>query len=201
MAIQKSQVTRQILLAEMTKGICKITFIKRDGSVRIAFSTLNSLLIPAQFEESIKKIFLEDANPDIIPFWDVAQGKWKSFYINSVENLVTAEELNKNSPGLQKNQENDLDNKQNADEIQDVDDNEDKKITSMQKKANSAVDSNLKEMEVDPINRQNTKKKGHLRNTKTNITQEKEKKMKNIENARNILNKLRAEAQSKFRRN
>jgi len=142
--IQKNQATRQILLAELTKGICKITFIKKDGSARIAFSTLNSLLIPAHFEKSIQKIFLEDANQDIIPFWDIAQGKWKSFYVNSLENLVTAEELSKNSPGTHEKQKDYMDNVTDANEMQQIIKNKNSNIEKEQRKSKKLGENNGK---------------------------------------------------------
>lgn len=200
MPIHKGQATREILLAELVKGICKITFIKRDGSARVAFCTLNSLLIPANFAESIQKIFLEDANPDIIPFWEVSQGKWKSFYINSLEIFIPANELNKNITGVQVSQKDDIDGKTDADEIQDIDDNQTDKIESSQKKSNAKIDQQRKEKTVDPVNRSNIKKKGHRRNTKTSITEEMENKKKNLENARHIINTLRMQAQARKNR-
>lgn len=200
MPIHKGQASRELILAELVKGICKITFIKRDGSARVAFCTLNSLLIPSNFAESIQKIFLEDANPDIIPFWEVAQGKWKSFYVNSLEIFIPANELSKNVTGIQNSQKSDIDNKTDANEIQDIDDNEADKIESAQKKSNAKIDPQRKERTVNPVNRNNIKNKGDKRNTKTNITKEMEKKKKNLENAKHIINTLRMQAQARKNR-
>jgi hypothetical protein len=201
MSLYKNQATREILLNELIKGICKIVFIKKDGSTRVAFCTLNSILIPSSFEDSITKIFLQDANPEIIPFWDVAQGKWKSFYVDKVELFITAEELKKQTPEVLQSQKDDADKNIDGNELQDMDENTQDRIEQNLKKSNSRIDKSEKEKTVNPINRQNIRKKGHRINTKSNITNEHERKRKNLEEARHIINTLRAQAEAnKFRR-
>lgn len=197
MALHKNEITKAVLLKKLIEGICKVTFIKRDGSTRVAFCTLNSDLIPAKFEKSIEKIFLPDANEEILPFWDVTQGKWKSFYVNSVEMFLTADELKKQNPGIQDSQQDSIDGKTNADEIQDMDDNHQDKVDAAKAKASKMLDKDDDEYTIDPINRKNIKRHGHRKNTKSNITKKYEQQKKNLENARNIINALRANAQKK----
>lgn len=51
-------------------------------------------LIPSKYSESIQKIFKSDSNdPDILPIWDVAEGKWKSFRVSKSVYFITADEL------------------------------------------------------------------------------------------------------------
>jgi hypothetical protein len=201
MAIHKNQATREILLLELAKGLCKISFTKRDGSTRVAFCTLNSDLIPSMFAESVGKIFLPDANQDIIPFWDIAQGKWKSFYIESVITFLTSEELKREKSDVPDSQRDDLDGVINADEFQDMDDAQSSKFKKSQIKSNRNIDNQDDEYDVDPVNRKNIRKKGHRINTKSDITEKFERQKKNLENSRHIANTLRAQAEArKFRR-
>lgn len=96
MRIQNNnQVDRITLLKEMLKGICQVSFIKvKDASNRVIYCTLNAGFIPTQFEKSIEKIFSQQpADPDIIPIWDVTEGKWKSFRLSKMNFFLTSDEL------------------------------------------------------------------------------------------------------------
>lgn len=194
MALHKNEITRTVLLNYLVEGICKIAFVKRDGTLRQALATLNYDLIPSQFTKSVDKIFLPDAKVDILPFWDVTQGAWKSFYVNSVELFIDAKELAKNTPdNKQKHEAIDADNA-DADDVQDMDDNKKKKLESSQQKSNKFFDKTRDEISVDPVNRINTRSAKLPRKTRSSITEQYEKHKKDRENAIHILNKLRAEA-------
>jgi hypothetical protein len=79
----------------MMKGICQVSFVKvKDGSNRVIYCTLNGFYIPDQFSKSIEKIFSEQpSDPDIIPVWDIAEGKWKSFRLSKMNFFLTSDEL------------------------------------------------------------------------------------------------------------
>jgi len=49
--------------------------------------------LPAKYEQSIQKIYTEPSSDDIIPIWDMAEGKWKSFKLSRLTLFVTADEL------------------------------------------------------------------------------------------------------------
>ena len=178
----------------LVEGICKIAFVKRDGTLRIALATLNYDLIPSQYTKAVDKIFLPDAKVDILPFWDVTQGAWKSFYVNRVELFINAKELTKNTPDNKQKHEKVDENNKDADDIQDMDDNKKKNLESSQQKSNKFFDKSRDEKDVDPVNRINTRSAKSLRNTRSSITEQYEKHKKDRENAIHILNRLRAEA-------
>lgn len=88
---------RELLINFLTKGICQVSFIKvKDGTSRAIYCTLDYGFIPKQFEKSLENIMTkEPPDPDIMPIWDVVDGKWKSFRISKMNFFITAEELMK----------------------------------------------------------------------------------------------------------
>ena len=77
------------------EGICQVSFIKvKDGSNRVIFCTLNFGFIPKQFEKSINKLLTEiPPDADIMPIWDITEGKWKSFRISKMHYFITSDEF------------------------------------------------------------------------------------------------------------
>lgn len=90
-------VSRQTLIDELLKGICQVSFTKvKDGSNRVIYCTLNLLHIPAKYEKSVEKIISQQpVDDDILPIWDITEGKWKSFRISKMSLFVTSDELEK----------------------------------------------------------------------------------------------------------
>ena len=115
--------------------------MKRDGTVRTAYCTLNHDLIPSKYEESIQKIFLPDANQDILPFWEITQAKWKSFYVESVELFYSPDELKKEEKQeLQDHQHKEITEQNKMGEhVHQIKSNEQKKIETQQKKVNKTI--------------------------------------------------------------
>lgn len=66
------------------------------------YCTLQPNLIPNKFTKSLEKLFKESpTDADILPVWDVSEGKWKSFRISKMVFFLTADELQKeNSRGF-----------------------------------------------------------------------------------------------------
>lgn len=183
----------------MIEGICKVTFVKVDGSVRNAYCTLHENLIPIQFNKSIEKIFLPDARQEILPYWDVVQGKWKSFYIEKLELFITADELkNDLPPGLRKEEE-----KEEDQSTQDVNENKQKLLEKNSKKKMQSIDLDEQENTVIPSNVKNKKNIETVNTPKKTIsaiTRAKEKQKQNLEKAKNIINKIRKEAEERRRK-
>lgn len=180
----------------MTEGICKVTFVKVDGSVRNAYCTLHENLIPIQFNKSIEKIFLPDARQEILPYWDVVQGKWKSFYIQKLELFITADELkNDLPPGLRKEEE-----EAEGESVQDIDENKQKLLDKDSNKKMQSIDEEEQEKTVIPSNVKNKKNIQTVNTPKKTIsaiTKAKEKQKENLERSKNIINKLRKEAEER----
>lgn len=86
---------RELLINFLVKGICQVSFIKvKDGSNRAIYCTLDYGFIPKQFEQSLEKLIKQQpADPDIMPIWDVVEGKWKSFRISKMNFFITSDEL------------------------------------------------------------------------------------------------------------
>lgn len=73
---------REQLVEMLRSNVYNIVFTKTDGSERKAKATLLDEYLP-EFKNSGKM-----PNPDIVSFWDLDLGEWRSF---RVENLVNIE--------------------------------------------------------------------------------------------------------------
>jgi len=96
MRIQSQTGTRrEDLLKYLMEGICQVSFIKvKDGSYRAIYCTLNLGFIPKQFENSVKNTLDKiPEDSDLVPIWDVSEGKWKSFRISKMNYFLTSDEL------------------------------------------------------------------------------------------------------------
>jgi len=69
--------------------------------------TLQPDLIPSKYGSTVGKIFEPAQDEDLLPIWDVTEGKWKSFRISKVNLFRTADELKKSDKSGQ-----DMDSKQ-----------------------------------------------------------------------------------------
>jgi hypothetical protein len=65
----------------------------KDNTSRTIYCTLVQGFLPAKYEQSVQKIYTEPSGDDIIPIWDMAEGKWKSFKLSRLTLFVTADEL------------------------------------------------------------------------------------------------------------
>lgn len=193
--LHKGNITRAILLKHLVEGICKVAFVKNDGSVRSAYCTLHSELIPIQFEKAIEKIFLPDARQEILPYWDMVQGKWKSFYVERVQLFITADELKqeKDLPSVLKKDEE----KTSGNIHQSVNENKTNALEKDSVKSMRQVDVSKNEKTVDPINRRNVQSVNTPKRTYSVTTREKERQKASLEKARNIINKLRKESEER----
>jgi len=90
-----SALQRDTLIKYLIEGICQSSFIKvKDGTNRVMYCTLNTSLIPSKFTKSLEKVFKEaPRDDDVVPVWDIAEGKWKSFRISKMVFFLTADEL------------------------------------------------------------------------------------------------------------
>lgn len=73
---------------KLQNSICKITFTKANGEIRIMHCTLNESLLPKQIdlEEEIQK---KKPNPDVLAVWDVENSGWRSFRWDSLTEFET----------------------------------------------------------------------------------------------------------------
>ena len=72
----------EILKKKLHENILKITFEKKDGTVRNMLCTLKSEHIPQQ--DSSNKGTKKKENPDVLAVFDVEKNAWRSFRIDSV---------------------------------------------------------------------------------------------------------------------
>ncbi len=94
MIFQQNDITRQILLKFLAEGMCQVSFTKvKDNSNRILLCTLNPDTIPAKYSDATVKVFQSTSDEDLLPVWDLSEGKWKSFRISKVNIFRTEDEL------------------------------------------------------------------------------------------------------------
>jgi hypothetical protein len=76
---------RELLIKFLSELHCEVTFTKVNGERRIMPCTLNPSLIPEQpFKETTKT---KKSNPETMSVWCTDKQSWRSFRVNSVENL------------------------------------------------------------------------------------------------------------------
>jgi hypothetical protein len=78
--IDRDQIKKSLL-----EGVCKVTFEKTNGELRVMNCTLNSNHIPISpaSEPSHKRLKAE--NPEVQPVYDVKASGWRSFRWDSIK--------------------------------------------------------------------------------------------------------------------
>jgi len=154
------------------EGICQVSFIKvKDGSNRVIYCTLNYGFIPKQYENSINKILGETPpDVDILPIWDITEGKWKSFRISKMNFFVTSDELEKENKSGHSSKTN---------------------INKILKERKDKQNEEFLER-VDKLKEKAQEAKENINNKNVNNT---------LQTARDIINKLRTEAEEKRKGN
>jgi hypothetical protein len=83
------QYERDTLLEDLRNSILEVTFTKVNGQRRSMRCTLMTSYLPENHnndkaEQQKEKSFHKE-NPDVLAVWDVQNGGWRSFRIDSVE--------------------------------------------------------------------------------------------------------------------
>ena len=85
---------KETLIRELSSGICKIVFKKKtNGRFRSIYGTLNKNKIPGKYQYTLKHIFENYKDFQIIPIYDTREREWKSFYLNSLKYFMTEEQF------------------------------------------------------------------------------------------------------------
>lgn len=80
---------RDTLLEDLRNSVVEVTFTKVDGTRRSMRCTLMNDYLPEihktnPAEQEKEKTFHKE-NPDVIAVWDLQNGGWRSFRVDSVE--------------------------------------------------------------------------------------------------------------------
>lgn len=80
---------RDALLEDLRKNIVEVTFTKVNGEKRSMRCTLLENYLPDSFKQNLSEQEEEKnfhkTNPDVLAVWDLQNGGWRSFRIDSVE--------------------------------------------------------------------------------------------------------------------
>jgi len=112
----KQDLNRPALIKFLTEGICEISFTKvKDGTTRMMYCTLHPNIIPSKYTITTQKLITETNPPDsdLLPIWDVVEGKWKSFRISKAVYFLTHDELTDENPNGQSTESKDAKNIKN----------------------------------------------------------------------------------------
>jgi hypothetical protein len=79
---------RSAMVATLKTSICKIRFVKKDGTIRTMLATLqDSELPPATGTGGTRA-----SNPGVLPVYDMEAQGWRSFRIDSLVSFEPLEE-------------------------------------------------------------------------------------------------------------
>jgi hypothetical protein len=70
----------------LQNGIATVTFEKADGTLRDMRCTLLASYLPEQIVDENKKVRAE--NDAVLAVWDIDNGGWRSFRMDSIKNIV-----------------------------------------------------------------------------------------------------------------
>ena len=76
---------RETLIKNLQKNAMRITFTKVNGDERVMDCTLQEHMIPQTGESNRKK------NEEVLPVFDINNGGWRSFRLDSVTNIELLE--------------------------------------------------------------------------------------------------------------
>lgn len=83
--------TKEEIQALLKRGLCEVVFTKKDGSERQMNCTLHPNYLPPPVEGGRTRA----DNPEVVPVWDLDEGAWRSFRIDSIkdDSLKLIEEI------------------------------------------------------------------------------------------------------------
>jgi WYL_2, Sm-like SH3 beta-barrel fold len=77
---------KQALINDLKQSVVEVTFIKVNGERRVMRCTLDPRYIPVTVDqEHLDEQHARKENENVIAAWDVHNGGWRSFRINSIE--------------------------------------------------------------------------------------------------------------------
>lgn len=74
--------TREDIINTLTNAIATVRFTKKDGTLREMRCTLQETFLPKQMSETTRK-----QNDEVLAVWDLDKDAWRSFRIDSVQEL------------------------------------------------------------------------------------------------------------------
>ena len=79
--------SRDTLLKDLRENVCEVFFTKINGEKRAMRCSLRSDILPESYvkTEEVKERKFHAENPDVISVWDLQNGGWRSFRIESVD--------------------------------------------------------------------------------------------------------------------
>lgn len=173
--VEASDLTKPIMQKLLSEGICQVTFRKVNKTVRVLFCTLNPNYLPNKYLKSLGEALSFQESRDILPVWDISHGSWKSFKISNVIAFYSQDEL-----------------LENDEEGQDVKSKQQEILEKLKEKAKEFAESSLEKHLADiEISKEKAKQIRELQKEKVQKTQDA------LSQARNIINKLRNEAQDR----
>lgn len=95
--LAKKDINRSTLLGLLTsEEYLRIVFKKSTTqTIRTMVCTLYWDSIPSNYAKTITAIIEDNTNLDVIPVWEITQGRWKSFHISNIISVNIEEKKKK----------------------------------------------------------------------------------------------------------
>ena len=78
------------LYTQLSEGLVKVTFTKRDGTTRTMVCTLSEAYMPPQPHREMFSPDVDVTPSDVFAVWDVEANGWRSFRIDSIISVEAA---------------------------------------------------------------------------------------------------------------
>ncbi len=85
-----SEFTKEEIVSVLHKGTATVSFTKVDGSTRIMECTLKADMIPEQPQKKTDRV--KKPNDAVLSVWDLNANGWRSFRIENVFDIETAQQ-------------------------------------------------------------------------------------------------------------
>ena len=83
----------------LKSAICKVEFVKKDGTLREMFCTLKEDVIKSNSERPLKEVS-EESKSGNVSVWDVENNGWRSFNPETVIQFLVQVETSSHSPNI-----------------------------------------------------------------------------------------------------
>ena len=77
--------SKKELVHHLHSGPATVTFTKKDGEKRVMHCTLEPSVVPVVESTGTRKV-----NDEVLAVWDTDKAAWRSFRIDSIENVEYA---------------------------------------------------------------------------------------------------------------
>jgi hypothetical protein len=79
---------RETIAKQLSEGLCKVVFEKKNGDLREMICTLKEDMLPTSLGGSAEK---KKSNLEVMAVWDTLKADWRSFRLDSVKEFTACQ--------------------------------------------------------------------------------------------------------------